>query len=33
MKTEKDVREMTAETVGKDLLQAMLAERQAERRD
>ena len=26
MKTEKDVREMTAETVGKDLLQAMLAE-------
>lgn len=26
MKTEKDVREMTAETVGKDPLQAMLAE-------
>ena len=26
MKTEKDVREMTAETVGADLLQAMLAE-------
>ena len=26
MKTEKDVREMTAEAVGKDLLQAMLAD-------